>query len=215
MSVSFEFLLDEFSARTTLIRRWLISSGGHVNGVFGDESAANARAFAIVWMSSATEQFWVGILECACACVRQFSSVAARRRMRSQAIFFIEAFPIRGTKELTSRWDRSFELIRDFVEKPRTDLKFSLPYDGKTVKPAHVDLIWKLFELQGMPFPSIIHRQSLETLAVDRNLVAHGEQAPGTLGRLRTKEDVHQTLSRLEETMEHVLLGLRGAVTQK
>jgi len=46
----------------------------------------------------------------------------------------------------------------------------------------------------------------LETLADDRNTVAHGEQMPGTMGRLRTKEDILTSLDRLEQTAENIYL---------
>ncbi|QQP96728.1 hypothetical protein [Lysobacter enzymogenes] len=196
----------EFLSRTMLIRRWLILQGeGEVEG-FSPEMAANVRGWAIVWMGAAAESFWKPFLHATCKAFAQSSVMAHRRNARAQSIFFLERMFCDVTKELNPRWERSFALIESMVSADRKDMSFSLPYDGKTLRPRHIELFWNLFRIDGSPFPSIIHKQSLETLADDRNTVAHGEQLPNTVGRLRSKRDVMSTLTRLEETLEKTYL---------
>ena len=204
----------EFLARTSVIRRWLILEGEEVAADgFSPELAANVRAWALVWMAAAAESFWKQFLDATC---KEFASAppkVQRRKIRAQSIYFMDQMFSETTKELDRRWEKSFALFHRFVAEDRKALAVTLPYDGKTLRPLHIQLFWALFELPGEPFPSLIHRQSLQTLADDRNSVAHGELQPSTLGRLKTKSDVKVSLSRLEDIVERVYVVTRSMLS--
>lgn len=82
----------------------------------------------------------------------------------------------------------------------------SLPYDGRTIRPEHLELIWHLFSLDGNAFPSPIHCQELNTLADRRNDVAHGHIIPGDMGVQVAIPDLRKTVERVEELVEHCVL---------
>jgi hypothetical protein len=210
MQDTIEATYSEFLAKTTLIRRWLMLAGDEERRGFSTELAANVRAWSLVWTCAAVENFWVPFLKGACEHFSQSSAFDQRRKIKAQSIFFLDKMFQEVTRELTPRWERSFALLEDFVKADRKGYPVKIPYDGKTVRPSHVELYWKLFELSGDPFPSMIHRQSLETLANDRNEIAHGERSPSTVGRLRTKADVQSTLAKVEETFERTYVSTRN-----
>lgn len=201
---------SEFLTRTAMIRRWLMLQGDGDDGKLSEETAAHVRAWAIVWMSAVAESFWLPFLRAVCEEFAQSSSISHRRKMRAQSIFFMDRIFSNVTNDLDRRWRKSFDLMDAIVLADRKSAKITVPYDGKTLRPVHLDLFWEMFQLPGAPFPSMIHRQSLETMANDRNSVAHGEQLPLTLGRLRAKSDVTATLSRLEETAENIYVHVRS-----
>lgn len=212
MSEEIERTYAEFLSRTTLIRRWLMLHGDESNGSFAVEMAANTRAWAIAWMSAAAESFWRPFLQATCDEFARSPKLTHRRKLRAQSIFFIDQMFSEVTRDLDRRWEKSSALLEAIVSSDRTVSNITIPYDGKTLKPLHVQVFWNLFQLPGDPFPSMIHKQSLETLAADRNLVAHGEMLPSTLGRLRTKQDVMSSLSRLEDTVEKTYVSTRASL---
>lgn len=202
-------VLGEFLARTTHVRRWLMLQGDDQQGSFGKELSANVRGWSIVWMCAASESYWSSLLQIVCTEVSVWSRGRHRKKLRAQSIYFAEKFFAPASKELDTRWERAASLLKDVATAERVGLGFTIPYDGKTVRPRHLELVWKVFELDGAPFVSFVHKQSLETLAVDRNKIAHGESLPATIGALRPIEDVTATLSRLEASMEHVSVELK------
>ncbi len=205
-----EIPFADLQAKTSAIRRWLMLEGEDEDSRgFSSEMAANVRAWALVWMCAAAEAFWVQFVSATCNEFSRAPPMKQRRKLRAQSIFFMNDFFSTVTSDLDRRWERSFSLIEKFVNSDRSELPLSIPYDGKTVRPLHIQLFWELFEIPGEPFPSMVHRQSLQTLADDRNRVAHGEILPLTLGRLRTKADVKASLARLEETTECVYTATR------
>lgn len=210
MSDKLELPYSDFLARTSVIRRWLILEGDERPQGFSPEMAANVRAWAIVWMGAASESFWRPFLQAVCEEFAQSSLLIHRRNMRAQSIFFMDQIFSDVTRDLERRWEKSFLIMESIVSLDRRTSSVTIPYDGKTVRPIHIKLLWDLFQIPGDPFPSMIHKQSLETLANDRNIIAHGEQMPSTIGRLRTKVDVMLTLARLEETVERTYLETRA-----
>jgi hypothetical protein len=210
MGAQLDASYEEFSSKTGHVRRWLMLQGEETGGGFSPELAANVRGWSLVWMSACAEQFWQSFLHATCA---EFSSMPApfhRRRIRAQAIYVIDEMFAGTTKDLVPRWEKSFNLLEKLVKADRKTSTAAMPYDGKTVRPKHLDLLWSIFDLPGSSFPSMIHRQSLETLADDRNDIAHGHRLPATVGRLRTRSDVDNTLRRLEETFEAAYLSVSG-----
>jgi hypothetical protein len=202
MAETLDSSFSEFMTKTGHIRRWLILEGEGAEKGFSPELAANVRGWSLVWMCACAETFWGSFLEAACLELSKKPPRFHRRYIRAQAVYLVNDLSSSISKDLEVRWDRSFDILTRLVSADRTQAPISIPYDGKTLRPRHVDLLWKAFDLPESPFPSMIHRQSLETLADDRNDIAHGRRLPATVGRLRTKTDVTNTLSRLEETVE-------------
>lgn len=197
---------EEFSAKTAHVRRWLMLEGEDSSGGFSQENSANVRGWSLVWMSACAEQFWQSFLQASCAEFSLMPPSFHRRRIKAQALYLIDDMFTQTTKDLLPRWQKSFDLLERLTHADRKVSAAATPYDGKTIRPRHLDLIWKLFDLPGDSFPSLVHRQSLETLANDRNDIAHGRRLPATVGRLRTRSDLDDTLSRLEDTFEAVYL---------
>ena len=80
------------------------------------------------------------------------------------------------------------------------------PLDGRTIRPSHLDDIWEVFGISGNPFPSSIHRILLETIANNRNNVAHGIERPAVVGAMLTYDDALRHALKVEDMLEHVVI---------
>lgn len=86
---------------------------------------------------------------------------------------------ISNTTKMDERWDKRYEVTRLHQEAAISSLPGKStrgpqpPLDGKTIKPSHVQQVWKVLGLGGSPFPSIGASTALTKLASIRNDVAH------------------------------------------
>lgn len=68
----------------------------------------------------------------------------------------------------------SYDTCESVVRLPISNRTAQPPLDGRTLSPAHFDRIWKIYELPGIPFPSVSTRMTLSKMQGLRNDLAHG-----------------------------------------
>lgn len=86
---------------------------------------------------------------------------------------------ISNTTKMERRWDGRYRVTQLHQEKAisRLPVESSMgpqpPLDGRTIKPFHVQQVWRVLGLAGRPFPSVEASTALTKLALIRNDVAH------------------------------------------
>lgn len=174
-----------------------------LNARYSDHVRVN-KALSLVWMSAAIEQFWKSFLAEVCLRVSRASAHKRRKNLASSAIYYFDSLGTMGEGKAIKRWQRAVDLLTAFPSAPPSP--FALPYDGKTVRPEHILLAWSVFCLKGPEFPSPIHKQDLNTLAEQRNEIAHGLIAPSHIGGSLTISDLQRRLDRMDDIAIHCIL---------
>ena len=108
---------------------------------------------------------------------------------------------VRGLK----MWGRRTEVFGKIASSDTCLLNpAQLPLDGRSIRPEHLDTIWQVLGLGGDPFPGPIHRLALNSLANNRNAVAHGEEKPSTVADRSSIPDTLMLLDRIEQVVIHM-----------
>lgn len=167
-----------------------------------------SKALAHVWMSAAMESFWVNFLGELCARVSAAPMLKRRRYAAAMGVFYFDSLISMGDGRKLKRWNKVADFFHALPTKsiPST----AIPYDGRTVRPDHFDLAWKVFSLPGSQFPSPIHKQVLNTLADRRNEIAHGEVDPKFVGGQVSVLDVLNVILKLEDIVENSVICANG-----
>lgn len=169
------------------------------------ELGREARAMAYVGGSAALEAFVSAVLDAVVSEVVASDCTLDQLRLSMFALVCDpELEGLRTRRRLTVWEQRSsmFERVSDqssyFVDT------VARPLDGRTLRAAHFETIWRVFGFSGAALPGGIHVGALEDLATNRNAVAHGEVDPQTVGRRKTFDDVLRMLQRVEEVGVHL-----------
>lgn len=200
---------DQFSIDAGAIRKYLVQLDPLAVNVRFSDHTKSSKAFCIVWLGASIEKFWKEYLKDLSAVAISASIYTRRRHLAIVGLHYFDLLGSLGEGKKLRRWERAIDFFDD-LKSGNAVAANSLPYDGKTVRPSHIDLAWRLFSLTGSSFPSPIHRQELNTLADRRNDVAHGEDTPGNVGGAVSISDLQCTLSRLEDIVEHCVLAARN-----
>lgn len=198
------FGYGEFSGKTQAIRNYLnYIDSLSLSGV-QVENVKSTKGLIFVWAAAAFEQFWRSYLEELGGRYVKASVVSRRRNISAAGIFYFDSLSSFGDAQKLKRWSK----LADFFDELSVGGKpvQAHPHDGKTIRPEHVELIWRIFRLNGSCFPTPIHRQELNTLANKRNEVAHGDIAPSVMGGGVSVHDLRKLISRLEDIVEHCVL---------
>jgi hypothetical protein len=161
------------------------------------EHVRASKALYLVWMASAIERFWKSYLTELCSRVACSPLSKRRRHLASAGIFYFDALSSLGEGKKLKRWARVADFFTDLPVIGSSAL--SIPHDGRTIRPDHFDLVWRIFSLPGNQFPSPIHKQVLNTLADQRNDVAHGLIDIHSVGGTVTVNDLRVLINRLED----------------
>jgi len=182
--------------------------GIHPDPVFRERTAA-AKAFAYVWVSAAFEEFVRAALQ---ALARELTSYRLPLAALQPCLLSLTQFStfdaLRDVGGLLA-WSRRVELLST---TNATDIAiFSetvLPLDGRTLRPEHFDVIWRVFHLPGLPLPSGRHAFAVNDLAEGRNSVAHGHVSPIAFGRAKAMADILRLIELIEEIAIEVALAI-------
>lgn len=174
-----------------------------ISARFG-EHVRVAKALSLIWIAASLEDFWKSYLRGLCVCVGNASPHKRRKHLAASAIYYFDSFGSLGEGKRIKRWQRAVNIISDFSNA--TLLAAAIPYDGRTIRPEHIVLAWQVFCLSGPEFPSPVHRQDLNTLAEQRNEIAHGTVAPSSIGGSFTISDLQRRLERMEELAMHCII---------
>lgn len=190
-------LADESVARLDQWRRQLrLLDSGAILGISEDSFLGREfRGAAVIAASAETERFFREVLVAfsvdmnrssvqACALVPTLRPLAGHSSFQS----------VTANTNLEKQWGvkmllTSMEQDKSIAEFPRRMSSGPQPpLDGKTIRPSHVHMLWKLLGITGPAFPSQGSETALNSLAVIRNDVAHAndpiseifhEQSPG------------------------------------
>lgn len=161
------------------------------------EHVRACKALSLVWMAAAVERFWKSYLHELCDRVAHAPLSKRRRHIAAAGIFYFDTLSSLSEGKKLKRWSR---LADFFVGLPVVAPNaVAIPYDGRTIRPDHFDLVWRIFSLPGSQFPSPIHKQVLNTLADQRNDVAHGLVDLHSVGGVVSVGDLRVLIGRLED----------------
>jgi len=174
-----------------------------INPRFSQHAKIN-KALTLVWMGAALENFWKSYLEELCVRVSAASPRSRRKKLAAASIYFFDTLGSLGEGKKIKRWHR----VADFFETINVvgTSTYAIPYDGRTIRPEHIYLAWQIFCLKAPHFPSPVHKQDLNSLADQRNDVAHGHSDPVDVGGTMTIGDIRVRLSRLDDIAIHCVL---------
>ena len=200
-----EFGHGKFSQDAQSIRANLVLLDGLALSSRYTGLTRSTKALMLVWMTASLEDFWKRYLSELCTRVSVASIGKKRRGYASSSIFIFEKIGTASEGKAIRRWEKVADIL-DCLRGSSPLPAFALPYDGRTIRPDHLELVWRVFDLPGSPFPSPIHKQELNTLADRRNDVAHGTLVPDAVGGALTVGDVQRILKRVEEVVEHCVV---------
>lgn len=199
----------KFAQDTQSIRNSLVHLDALVlNSRFHDH-AKISKAMTLVWSAAVMETFWKSYLQELCTRVGKASIYKKRRCVASASIFYFDTLGSMGDGKKIRRWNRAIDFFEGLQQVSGSAVA-ALPYDGRTIRPEHLDLAWRLFQLPGGEFPSPVHRQELNTLADRRNDVAHGQVSPQDVGGVVTVGDLRRLVTRLEDIVDHSVICATG-----
>ena len=114
---------------------------------------------------------------------------------------------LRDLRDYQKSWEKRIEIFDlQSSNLPLTQFQLDLPLDGKTIRPVHLDVIWRVFSLPNTPFPNLQCRAALVDVADSRNDVAHGHINFTTFARKKGTTDTLNKITRIEELLTHVSL---------
>ncbi|QJD66447.1 hypothetical protein HG421_01000 [Xanthomonas campestris pv. badrii] len=152
------------------------------------------------------EDFWKKYLVEICSRIQSASYVRRRRSAVALSVFYYDRISGISDGKALRRWEKVADLMGDLGGVGVGLPVFKIPYDGRTVRPDHLDIAWRLFGLPGEVFPSPVHKQELNTLADRRNDVAHGAVTPESMGGLVSVGDLKRIVCRIDEIVEHCVV---------
>ena len=115
-----------------------------------------------------------------------------------------DATSVRGVSE-AKFWDR----CREFFAKARSSepavLPDLFPKDGSFMRPTQLQLIWRVFDLPGDPWPDPRMIGRITELVDARNEIAHGSEPPSAVGGRYSTGDLDQRIRDVEVLCSHII----------
>lgn len=194
-----KFAQDAQCIRNTLVHLDVLALNVRYN-----DHVRVSKALVMVWMAASVETFWKSYLGELCSRVSTAPVAKRRRHLAAAGIFYFDILGSMGDGKKLRRWGRVADF---FIDLPNgTVSPTTIPYDGRTVRPDHLEIAWKVFSLSGAQFPSPIHKQVLNTLADRRNDVAHGLVDPQVVGGAVTVGDLRDLMTKLEDIVDNCVI---------
>lgn len=169
------------------------------------ELSQNIRASAYVHVAAALERLVADILN---ATLEEISVATIELRSLKLSLFaLIQAPQLDSLQELRGlkMWLRRSELFKaTWDQSPCALAGSSLPIDGKTIRPEHLETIWAIFEFPTLPLPNPLWRLALSELADSRNIVAHGEDGFRQVAGRRSIADMLRMIEQVESIAIHI-----------
>ena len=108
---------------------------------------------------------------------------------------------VRGLK----MWDRRVEALSVVDSSETAQLSTEhVPLDGRTIRPAHFATIWNVFGLPGASLPDPRTGLALQTVADNRNKVAHAEEDIASIAGMQAVDDMLRLLDQVDGLAIHV-----------
>jgi hypothetical protein len=169
------------------------------------ETAARQVASCYVWLAAALEAYVKKTLE---AIYLEINAAGIPYTQLSPRLFSLACnsqFDSLNALRNIKLWQRRIEIFSRIEDDSVVDIPTEvLPLDGRTIRPYHFQVIWKVFGFAGESIKSPRHKFVLDDLADGRNIVAHGEVDPVTFGRSKHIPDVIKITNYIDEIILHM-----------
>jgi hypothetical protein len=172
------------------------------------EICARAKANAYVALSAAQEHL---VSEAFQSCIAEISGsgvLAADLKPCVFSVFLDPEFSSIASNKSLAAWNTRLEVLEALFRADQLQPTTIWPNDGKTLKPDHYVLIWKVLCLPGAWSVDPTHALAVKDLCNGRNDVAHGRMSRNAFGRTKVCTDVLKLARKIEEIGEHYLLSL-------
>lgn len=163
------------------------------------------KASVYVLISAAIERF---VLELINGVIEEINGRQVKYRELAYSLMaicsggqFSSLQDVRGLK----MWERRVEAI--VLADSGDDAQLStehVPLDGRTIRPVHLATIWNVFGFRGAPLPDPRIGLALQTIADNRNKVAHGQEDIGSIAGNLAVNDMLGLLDQVDELAIHV-----------
>jgi hypothetical protein len=158
------------------------------------------RASVYVHLAAALEAYVYATTESLSAEISAANVKLAGLRLSLFAISSGPGFSALGDLRGLKNWERRCEVLEAIDSISRVHLDSThLPLDGRTIRPEHLQAIWRVFGLPGLPLPGSIHALALRDLADSRNDVAHGNEPLAVVAGRKSPADMLRLVGRIEE----------------
>jgi hypothetical protein len=168
------------------------------------DHAASAKAQAYVLLAAGLEFY---VRETLTQVLKEIGSRAVRLadlRVTLFAVVSAPGFDSMGAVGGLKKWRKRVEVLSQTLESGTYATgSVGLPLDGRTLRPAHFQLVWAVFGFPTSPLPGPLHALALSDLAEGRNAVAHGNVDAVVFGRGKAITDVRRLADRVEEIVLH------------
>jgi len=119
----------------------------------------------------------------------------------SSARSFTALEQLRGLKN----WERRCQFLDQINSSDPVQIDgAALSLGGRTIRPKHLDAVWRVFGLPGTSLPSPLHALALQDVADSRNDVAHGNEKLSVVAGRKSPTDMLRLVTRIEEVGLHL-----------
>lgn len=169
------------------------------------ELARTSRAWAYVAMAAALEAFVGAVVDELATHIN--AAAITHKDLDLGVVSVIQAggFDAAAGGRKQAMWDRRAGILRSADSASVAVVPVGLrPLDGRTIKQAHLESLWAIYDLPGDPLPSPLHGLALRDLSEGRNAVAHGNVDPLAFGSTKSFADVMRRLEQVEDIAIHL-----------
>jgi predicted nucleic acid-binding Zn finger protein len=123
---------------------------------------------------------------------------------------------IRNLRDYDKAWRKRLELL-SLAASTENPVRMSedAPLDGKTIRPIHLETIWRIFDLPDNPFPILVWRAALVDVADSRNDIAHGHMTAVAFAKRKGASDTTKKIRRIQDLLTHIALQFSSYIDQK
>ena len=123
---------------------------------------------------------------------------------------------LKDLRDYEKTWAKRIELLT-LISMPKAPSTPGEPFplDGRTIRPVHLETIWKIFGFKSSPFPSLHCRAALSELADSRNEVAHGHISSSLLAKKKGARDTIIKIQRIEDLLTHITIQATEYITNR
>ena len=172
-------------------------------------NSAYLVASAYVFISSSLEKYVKSAL---LIIMKEITNESVSKKDIKNCLFPIiyasEIQSITTLKDFEKLWNKKHSLFTELESQEIVKLNLNdneIPLDGKTIRPYHLEMIWKIFDLEPDYFTNPVQRFTLIDIADGRNEVAHGATQPTTFG---SNKSVPSTIKKIED-VEDIIVNLQ------
>jgi len=179
----------------------------HERGVgMGDDASRSAKGMFFVQNYAVYEYVVVESVRALVGNVNSRGLPFASTRAELLAMALDPEFTSVIDGSLKKTWEGRSSLLRKVRSNTAVAIQEGLfPKDGTQFRPAQLETIWSLFGLPGpiVPIPRL--RKHIEEMVENRNRIAHGSDAPDTVGGRFTVAELRKRIDDTEEVCTHIV----------